>query len=81
MKFGILKSKIDYVLSESFKNDIHFKEEMKLFKKYILENKNLSKLFYLYEELSSKKNVNKNIVNDYCTRKKFVFVRTSLETI
>ena len=36
MKFGILKSKIDYVLSESFKNDIHFKEEMKLFKKYIL---------------------------------------------
>lgn len=65
MKFGILKSKIDYVLSESFKNDIHFKEEMKFFRKNILENKNLSKLFYLYEELSTKKNVNKNIVNDY----------------
>lgn len=65
MKFGLLKSKIDYVLSESFKNDIHFKEEMKLFKKNVLENKNLTKLFYLYEELSSKRNVNKTIVNDY----------------
>jgi hypothetical protein len=65
MKFGIIKSKIDYVLSESFKNELHFKEEMKLFKKNILENKTLSKLFYLYDELSTKKNVNKNIVNEY----------------
>jgi hypothetical protein len=38
---------------------------MKLFKKNILENKTLSKLFYLYDELSTKKNVNKNIVNEY----------------
>ena len=76
MKFGILKSKIDYVLSESFKNDIHFKEEMKLFKKYILENKNLSKLFYLYEELSSKKNVNKNIVNDYINESITIYENT-----
>jgi hypothetical protein len=65
MKFGIIKSKIDYVLSESFKNELHFKEEMKLFKKVVLENKTLSKLFYLYDELSTKKNVNKNIVNEY----------------
>ncbi len=49
MKFGLIKSKIDYVLSESFKNDEHFKAEMKFFKKNILENRNLSKLFYLYE--------------------------------
>jgi hypothetical protein len=65
MKFGVLKSKIDYVLSESFKNEEHFKEEVKLFKKNILENKTLSKLFYLYDELNSKKGVDKNIVNDY----------------
>jgi hypothetical protein len=38
---------------------------MKLFKKVVLENKTLSKLFYLYDELSTKKNVNKNIVNEY----------------
>lgn len=65
MKFGIIKSKIDYVLSESFKKENHFKLEMQLFKKNILENKNLTKLFYLYDELSSKKNMDKNIVNDY----------------
>ena len=65
MKFGIIKSKIDFVLSESFKNEKHFKQEIQLFKKNILENKNLTKLFYLYDELSSKKNVDKNIVNDY----------------
>jgi rubrerythrin len=65
MKFGIIKSKIDYVLSESFKKQNHFKLEMQLFKKNILENKNLTKLFYLYDELSSKKNMDKNIVNDY----------------
>jgi len=65
MKFGNIKSKIDYVLTESFKNEYHFKEEMLLFKKNILENKNLTKLFYLYDELSTKKNVDKNIVNDY----------------
>lgn len=65
MKFGIIKSKIDYVLSESFKKENHFKLEMQLFKKNILENKNLTKLFYLYDELSSKKNIDKNIVNDY----------------
>jgi rubrerythrin len=65
MKFGIIKSKIDYVLSESFKNENHFKQEIQLFKKNILENKNLTKLFYLYDELSSKKNVDKNIVTDY----------------
>lgn len=65
MKFGNIKSKIDYVLTESFKNEYHFKEEMLLFKKNILENKNLTKLFYLYDELSTKKNVDRNIVNDY----------------
>jgi hypothetical protein len=65
MKFGIIKSKIDYVLTESFKNEIHFKEEMKYFKKNILENKTLGKLFYLYDELSSKKNIDKKIVDDY----------------
>lgn len=76
MKFGLLKSKIDYVLSESFKNDIHFKEEMKLFKKNVLENKNIGKLFYLYDELSTKRNVNKNIVNDYINESIIIYENT-----
>ena len=41
-KFGILKSKIENVLLESYKNDT-FKDELKTFKKLVLENKNVSK--------------------------------------
>lgn len=76
MKFGIIKSKIDYVLSESFKYDSHFKQEMKFFKKNILENKNFSKLFYLYDELSSKRNVDSNIVDDYINQSIIVYENT-----
>lgn len=76
MKFGIIKSKIDYVLSESFKNDEHFKIEMGFFKKNILENKNLSKLFYLYDELATKRNMDKNIVNDYINQSITIYENT-----
>lgn len=64
MNFGILKSKIENVLLESYKKET-FKDEIKNFKKYVLENKNISKLYYLYDELSSNKGMDKDIVNDY----------------
>jgi hypothetical protein len=64
IKFGILKSKIEKVLLESYSNNT-FKDELKNFKKLVLENKNISKIFYLYDELSSKKGLNENTVNDY----------------
>ena len=64
IKVGILKSKIEKVLLESYSNDT-FKDELKNFKKLVLENKNISKIFYLYDELSSKKGLNENTVNDY----------------
>ena len=64
VKFGILKSKIEKVLLESYSNDT-FKGELKNFKKLVLEKKNISKIFYLYDELSSKKGLNENTVNDY----------------
>ena len=76
MKFGIIKSKIDYVLSESFKNEEHFKIEMKFFKKNILENKNLSQLFYLYDELTTKRNMDKNIVDDYINQSITIYENT-----
>jgi hypothetical protein len=76
MKFGIIKSKIDYVLSESFKYDEHFKVEMKFFKNNILENKNLSKLFYLYDELTTKRNMDKNIVDDYINQSITIYENT-----
>lgn len=64
MKFGIIKSKIENVLLESYKNNT-FKDEVKNFKKLVLENKNVSKLYYLYDELSSNKGLDKDIANDY----------------
>jgi hypothetical protein len=62
--FGIIKSKIEDVLLESYKNDT-FKEEFKKFKKLVLENKNIRKLFYLYDDLSSNKGLAESIVDDY----------------
>ena len=62
--FGIIKSKIEDVLLESYKNDT-FKEEFKKFKKLVLENKKIRKLFYLYDDLSSNKGLVESIVDDY----------------
>jgi hypothetical protein len=64
MKFGLLKSKIEKNLLESYSKG-EFKTEMKYFKKLVLENKNIGKLFYLYDELNSNKGMNSGIVNDY----------------
>jgi hypothetical protein len=52
------------VLLESYKNDT-FKEEFKKFKKLVLENKKIRKLFYLYDDLSSNKGLAESIVDDY----------------
>jgi hypothetical protein len=38
---------------------------MKNFKSLVLGNKNISKLFYLYDEMSSNKGINESLVNDY----------------
>jgi hypothetical protein len=64
MKFGILKSKIENVLLESYSNDT-FKVELKNFKKLVLENKNIAKIFYLYDELNSPKALNETYVNEF----------------
>jgi len=62
--FGLLKTKIENVLLESYANDT-FKNELKTFKKLVIENKNISKLFYLYDELSSPKSLSESYCNDY----------------
>lgn len=64
MKFGILKSKIEKVLLESYSNDT-FKNELKNFKTNVLEKKNIAKVFYLYDELNSRKGLNESIARDY----------------
>lgn len=64
MNFGILKSRIENTLLESYSKGT-LKEEIKNFKKYVLENKNISKLYYLYDDLSSNKGMDNNLVFDY----------------
>lgn len=64
MKFGLLKSQIEKVLIESYKKN-SFKKDMFIFNELVLNNKNISKLFYLYDELSSNKGLNESIVNEF----------------
>ena len=64
MKFGILKSKIEKMLLESYKTNT-FKNEIKNFNELVLKNKNMSKLFYLYDELNSNKNLSESVANEY----------------
>lgn len=62
--FGQIKSNIESLLSESYGKP-SFKNHMKSFKKNILENEKLAEAYYLYDELSKKKGMNKDILDDY----------------
>ena len=64
MKFGKLKSKIENKLVESYKNGT-IKSDMPKFNSLVLKNKNVSKLFYLYDELTSNKGLNESIADEY----------------
>lgn len=62
--FGQIKSNIESILLESYGKP-SFKNHMKSFKKNILENKKISEVYYLYDELTNKRGVNKDIIDDY----------------
>jgi len=64
MKFGILKSKIEDTLMESYRTKT-VKKEIKNFKKYVLENKNINKLFYLYDGLTKSQGLSKDVADSY----------------
>lgn len=62
--FGKIKSKIEKLLEKSYGTD-NFKTYLKGFKKYVLNKKNISEMYFLYDELSSNKGLNESIVDDY----------------
>ena len=65
MKVGILKSKIEKKLVDSYKTN-ELNENLRVFKKLVLENKKISNLFFIYDEMSSKKGFgNKEKANDF----------------
>lgn len=64
MKFGLLKSKIEKHLLESYQKGT-FKNEIKIFKKVVLEDTKISKLYSLYDELSKHKGFDKTYAEEY----------------
>lgn len=62
--FGKIKTKIENSMIKLYGKE-GFKSHMKNFKKNILENKEISKIFYIYDDLSSKKGLDKEIASDY----------------
>jgi hypothetical protein len=75
MKFGILKSKIENCLVESYKKDT-LKRDMFVFEELVLKNKSLSTLYFLYDELSKNKGLNESIVNEYINESIVLFENT-----
>ena len=65
MKFGKVKTIIENNLSESVKDKKIFKENIKNFKKHILSDKNLSKLYVLYGDLSKTRGLSESGAKTY----------------
>ena len=63
-KFGEIKSKVEQISVDLFgKKD--FTKFMRGLKSNILENKDLTEIFYIYDDLSSQKGLSKDIASDY----------------
>jgi len=75
MKFGILKSKIEQVLFESYV-DKTLKKDIFVFEELILKNKNMSKLFYLYDELSSNLGLSESLANELIDKSIIIYENT-----
>lgn len=64
MEFGLLKSKIEKKLVESYSNKT-FEKEIKTFKKLVLKNPDVSKAYHIYEELSKDKGFDKTFAEEF----------------
>lgn len=62
--FGTIKSKLEKASVDLFGKK-EFSTFMSNFKKGILENKDMSEIYFIYDDLSSKKGIAKDIATDY----------------
>ena len=62
--FGTIKSKIESASVKHYGKKT-FNSFIKGLKTYLLENKDLSELYYIYDDLSEKKGLDKSIASDY----------------
>ena len=65
MTFGQIKSIIENNLLESYKNEQEFKKSLKEFKHNVLNNKNMSKLYSLYDQLTTPQGLTEADAKDF----------------
>lgn len=65
MTFGNIKSVIEKNLLESYKDEKTFKKTLREFKQNILNDKNLSKLYSIYDQLSSPQGLSEKDAKDF----------------
>ena len=65
MTFGQIKSIIENNLLESYKNEQEFKKSLKEFKHNVLNNKNMSKLYSLYDQLTTPPGLTESDAKDF----------------
>jgi len=65
MTFGQIKSIIEKNLIESYHNELDFKKSLKEFKHNILSDKNISKIYDLYDQLSSPQGISNQDAQDF----------------
>jgi uncharacterized protein (UPF0210 family) len=65
MTFGQVKSIIEKNLIESYSNESDFKKSLKEFKHNVLSNKNISKIYDLYDQLSSPQGLNESEAKEF----------------
>ena len=65
MTFGQIKSIIENNLLESYKNEKAFKKLLKEFKQNVLNNKNMSKMYSLYDQLTTPQGLTESDAKDF----------------
>lgn len=65
MTFGKIKSVIEKNLLESYKDEKTFKKTLREFKQNILNDKNLSKLYSIYDQLSAPQGLSEKDAKDF----------------
>lgn len=65
MTFGKIKSLIEKNLFESYRNEKEFKKILREFKYNILNDKNISKIYSVYDQLSSPQNLSESDAKEF----------------
>lgn len=65
MTFGQIKSLIEKNLLESYKNETEFKKSLREFRQNVLNNKSISKVYNLYDQLSTPQGLSESEAKEF----------------